>query len=87
MFMVEKGSQLWVVGRATAKDGWSLQGIFMREADAIEACRDELYFIGPAELNVSLPHENRWWPGCYYPKAETKEQAAARAAKLGAPSA
>jgi hypothetical protein len=57
---------VWVVGR-WKETTWDLQGVFLTEAGAVEACRDETYFVGPLPLNVALPHETTSWPGAYYP--------------------
>jgi len=62
---------LWLVGRYISKheDGpcWEWIGIFDSEQKAIDSCRDESYFIGPATLNEVLPNETVDWPRCYYP--------------------
>jgi hypothetical protein len=66
---------LWVVGRYKGTKDleviWDFQGIFELEDDAVKACRDRTYFVAPAKLNVSLPHETFEWVGVYYP--ETSE--------------
>ena len=65
-------NKLWIVGKIIWKDAenwnWLFQGIFDSEQKAIDACPDEFYFIGPAELNVKLPNDDIRWPGSYYPK-------------------
>lgn len=60
---------LWIVGKIHPdKYGfWAFQGVYDDEKRAIDACRDELYFIGPAQLNEQLPLGTQPWPGAYYP--------------------
>lgn len=63
---------LWIVGRVVDASGrFEFQGVFSEQVLAIQACRDETYFMGPADLNVQLPHEASEWPGACYPKAAT----------------
>lgn len=59
--------ELWIVGQ-WKEPVWELAGVFESEELAIAACRDHTYFVGPAELNVLLPHDTEEWPGCRYPK-------------------
>lgn len=65
--------QVYVVGRYRSGDSdetvWDLQGVFTDQPDAVAACRDATYFVGPVKLNEILPHETTDWPGCFYPKA------------------
>lgn len=53
--------KLWICGqykRGEFPDTiWDFQGIFDSEEKAIEACRDENYFIMPFILNQQCPHE------------------------------
>jgi hypothetical protein len=42
-------------------------GVFETEKEAVAACRDENYFVGPAVCGACLPHEPVPWPGAYYP--------------------
>lgn len=64
---------VWITGKhiKTTKLGpvWELSGIYDNEADAVEACKDEFYFVGPFPKNTSTPDETTNWPDCYYPKA------------------
>ena len=64
---------VYVVGRATSQGTpptWEFQGVFSTESAAVEACRDETYWTGPAELDQQLPHETMpEWPGAWFPKA------------------
>lgn len=60
---------VWIVGRHVwdhEQDTWELQGVFLTEASAVEACRDEEYFVGSVPVGVSLPHDTTAWP-VYYP--------------------
>lgn len=72
--------KMWIVGRFIVETEkgivWEFQGIFDNEEEAAKACRTRSYFIGPAVLNESLPHETMEWPGCYYPivESESKEK-------------
>lgn len=63
---------VYVVGRAISAEGpkaWEFQGVFSSLKLAEAACRDETYFVGPAEVDQELPHETTpVWPGAYYPK-------------------
>lgn len=68
-------THLWIVGQIDATDHlkWAFQGIFDTEEKAVAACRDRNYFVGPCILNQERPHENKPWPGSYYPKVKCKE--------------
>lgn len=64
----------WITGRITPEEEldtfehtWQLQGVFRTEQAAKSACKDDLYFIGPVLVGVSLPHDRTEWPGCYFP--------------------
>jgi hypothetical protein len=60
----------WLVGqfRKETPDGviWDFQGIFQSESQAVEACRDENYFVAPVVLDCEIEHEkvrwDGWWP-------------------------
>ena len=75
-FMGLEPMMVYVVGRYTYFDvntgemKWLVMGVFFQEADAVAACRDETYFVGPVEMDVQLPHEAEKWPGAYYPLEE-----------------
>lgn len=64
---------VWIVGQAvrgaipSAIGAWVFQGVFDDEHKACAACKGELWFVAPAELNVELPIEAVEWPGLYYP--------------------
>jgi hypothetical protein len=66
---IEYAEPVWVVGRMAdhAAGVWQLQGVFSDRTNAIKACRDEDYFVGPVPLDRSLPHQTVKWPGCFYP--------------------
>lgn len=64
--------KLWICGKFIELTNvgivWDFQGIFSKEKKAIDACRNENYFIGPVYLNKEIPDERIEWPECYYPK-------------------
>jgi hypothetical protein len=61
----------WLVGqhRKETPDGdiWDFQGIFQSEAQAVEACIDENYFVSPVVLDCPSPHEQVRFDG-WFPK-------------------
>lgn len=61
----------WVTGRFIKRIEcgavWDIQGVFEFEVDAVKACRDSSYFVGPIPKNESLPEKQVIWPNCYYP--------------------
>lgn len=63
---------LWIVGKVSREPGicWAFQGVFQTEAMAVKACKDELYFVAPAYLNVVIPDVDKSWPGAHYPLGE-----------------
>ncbi len=67
---------VWICGKHISHDDngtvWDFQGVFSTEEQAISACKDDNYFIGPTEMNVVLPEEKIIWPGCYYPSLVDK---------------
>lgn len=68
--------KVWIVGQYKGTfeghTAWEFSGVFNSEADAVAACRDTSYFVGPAEIGEATPDERESWPGCYYPKTEEK---------------
>lgn len=60
---------VWIVGQ-WKPDRWDFGGVFDTQELAEAACQDQTYFVGPAPMNVAIPHERQDWPGCYYPKAK-----------------
>lgn len=69
---------LWISGKVISQsisdDGfnttaWEFHGVFDSEEKAKESCHDEMYFIGPSELNKPFPAEQCEWADSYYPKA------------------
>lgn len=70
-------TKLWIVGKTLdeSTSAWEFQGVFDTEMEAIVAARADEYFIGPATLNESLPHESDSWPGAYYPRLERSPDA------------
>ena len=73
---MNRNKRLWVVGRLNSAEEikkhsghtWNFIGVCTTERDAIDACKDADYFIGPVRLDKMLPHEIVEWVGCYYPK-------------------
>jgi len=75
--------KVWLVGKSTivtkienagiGSDGEKLNkekivGIFSSEEKAINACRDETYWIAPLQMDEVAPEESTVWTGAYYPK-------------------
>ena len=62
--------KLWVVGRNNDDSGkdWDFQGVFDTEDKAVAACISPMHFVGPVELNQTIPEESSEWPDSYYPK-------------------
>jgi hypothetical protein len=70
--------KLLIVGKSIDdQKGWEFQGVFDSATLAIESCRTEHYFIGPAELNEVLPDESSGWAGAWYPKLEAEPKSSA----------
>lgn len=72
---VSASVQLWICGQRTGVwsprgTPWEFQGVFDSKDKAVAACRDETYFIMPATLNESLPHEPTACNEAYYPLAK-----------------
>ena len=64
--------ELWLVGQFIEENAqgimWEFQGIFNSEDKAIKACKDEDYFIVPADMNKEIPKDTVYnWPGLKYP--------------------
>ena len=66
--MVTNGDRVFVVGRWLEPGPWALRGVFETADEAIAACLDGTYFVGPAIMGEVIPAELRPWPGCVYPK-------------------
>ena len=50
--------EVWLTGRLAGKDEqWHIQGIFLTEDEAVNACRNDYYFVVPVPFGVELPHE------------------------------
>lgn len=64
--------RVWICGKVLdwRLNRWIFEGVFSSRRAAEAACRDRRYFIGPAELNRSLPGRSRRWAGAVYPKLE-----------------
>lgn len=75
-------SKVWICGRLIGEweesgSKWAFQGVFSTEKLAIDACRDEAYFIFSSNMDTQLPHEDSLPPDGYYPVIEnalTKEK-------------
>lgn len=59
---------VWIAGRLNGET-WDFQGVFRTEAEAVAACVDHTWFVGPAVLGFALPAETVPWVGAYYPKS------------------
>ncbi len=73
-----KNKKQWIVGKANASSlddkgnfRWSFVGVFDDRHQAIEACVDEDYFLGPAILNKAQLGQDVRWKGVWYPVAES----------------
>ena len=66
-------SKVWVVGRYSTDtgDGWQVQGIYSTEQLA-KSHAEPAWFIGPVQMNTSLPVEPTKWPGAYFMPYTTK---------------
>lgn len=71
-------AELWIVGRVFFRPAasvpykvapWTFQGVFSSRELALAACRDSTYFIGPAKLNETLPHDPQECPGAEWAAA------------------
>jgi len=69
--------KVWIVGKINLENRfeWAFQGVFDSEEKAVEACKDERYFVGPVTMNIDLDDiipgdKNIDWPDAYYPKAK-----------------
>jgi hypothetical protein len=62
---------VWLCGQYRSGDWpnsvWDVQGVFADEQAAIQACRNENYFVMPLNLNEILPDEPVMPPGFFYP--------------------
>ena len=80
--LVTSGKEtVWVVTQYTAcywpKSGkpiyhFELAGVYHTEAEAVKACRDENYLVGPVPVGRPAPHRRAPWPGAYYPLGKTQ---------------
>lgn len=65
--------ELWVCGQLKGSydergSVWEFQGVFQNEQRAIDACKNENYFIFPVELDKEFPDKSVFLPRTYYPK-------------------
>ena len=65
---------VWIVGKALdpATSSWEFQGVYDTERKAIAACTEDAFFIGPANLNCTLPTREVEWVGAWYPRLQDK---------------
>jgi len=65
------GTELWLCGKYISGNFpevvWDFQGIFSTRDNAIEACRDESYFICSVKLDEQLSDEAEEMPDFAYP--------------------
>lgn len=63
----------YLVGRYITNTGagpvWEFQGVFASLEAAIQACKDETYFMVEIRADVPQPHDSIEWAGVIYPKA------------------
>jgi hypothetical protein len=68
---ITMSKKLWLCGQNKSGEWpdvvWEFQGAFDSEEKAIEACRDENYFIIPFTLNKQFSPDSIDEPGAYYP--------------------
>lgn len=61
------------------KNGWMMEGLFETEAEAVEHCTDDDYFVVPVPVGImtgtDLP-DGIWWP-----RLQSKEEGLARLEK------
>ncbi len=62
----------WIVGQYRGKDpksgvtAWELTGLFPKEEEALAACKDETYFLGPCKYGEQH-HDPTTWEGLRFP--------------------
>lgn len=63
-------TKMWLVGQYKNIGMWEFQGIFTTEKLAVNACRDENYFVMEVLIDTEIPHETSEMPPdkMYYPK-------------------
>jgi len=68
--------QFWLAGITTGNNPytWLLIGIYDSEERAVKACTTGNHFVGPMNLNETLPDEEEDWNGAYYPLDNIKEE-------------
>ena len=90
--MIENGNVVWICERLHNGDVYNTGnpkvgetvfadvtfiGVFATEEEAVAACRDKSYFIGPTIFGESWGHEKEDWVcagrRAYYPHLEKKE--------------
>ena len=61
--------ELYVVGKINPENHkeWTFEGVFDDPGLAEQRCFTELHFVGPVNLNETLPIEDMDWIDSYYP--------------------
>ena len=70
--------KLWICGQlkgewAEAGSIWEFQGVFSSDEKARNACRNENYFVFPAELDEELPNNSIFPDDACYPLLEWED--------------
>ena len=65
---------VWVVGQYIVNGPWEIQGVFSDEGQAVAACVEDSFFVGPVPFNEALSIEKREWVGSYYPRLQKKPE-------------
>lgn len=73
---------LYVVGKGLAQgtDEWEFVGVFSTRQLAEAACRNRMYFVGPAELDTDYNDYDPThieWPDSYIPNTKEPDDAQA----------
>jgi len=61
---------VWVVGLWIEGGQWELMGIYTDKEVAVNACKTDLYFVGPYPINMPDIETTHSWKDCYYPLRE-----------------
>ena len=71
----DTSKELWICGQSLpgCDNTWGFHGAFDTRQLAIDACQTTDYFIAPAVLNKTFPHESVEWVGGYYPLLQNSD--------------
>ncbi len=71
----DTSKELWICGHKLPEgdNSWEFHGVFNTHQLAIDACQTTDYFIAPAVLNKTFPHESVEWVGGYYPLLQNSD--------------